>query len=100
SNILHQAKEYIVTHTQGVLLWVQLVKKELQSYAETGYSEVEIFEALTALPTELGDFYAIILGRLSNGMKRDIRDGEQMFELILFAPRPVKVAELNHIMAI
>jgi len=99
-SLLQRATNYITRHAQGVFVWVRLVKEELQPYAETGCSEKEIFEVLKSLPTELEDFYARILGRLGRDNQRNIRDATGMFEFVLFARRPLTVAELHHALAI
>jgi ankyrin repeat domain-containing protein 50 len=99
-NLLHEATTYIVDHAQGVFLWVVLVWKELLPFAEGGYRKKEIFEQLKKLPTELEDFYGHTLKKMEQGSLRDIRDGTRMFQLALFARRPLTVAEFQHALAI
>jgi ankyrin repeat domain-containing protein 50 len=99
TNSLSRATEYIVEHAQGVFLWVQLVNEELQDYAEVGSSENDIFEFLTRLPIELEDFYKRILDKLGSN-ERDLRDGIKLLRFVLFARRPLTVAELRHVLGI
>ncbi|KAF8543474.1 hypothetical protein BDD12DRAFT_726228, partial [Trichophaea hybrida] len=99
-SLLERATDYVTEHAQGVFVWVRLVKGELQHYAETGYSEKEIFDVLKSLPTELEEYYARILRRLSRDNQRNIRDAVGMFELVLFARRPLTVTELQHALAV
>ena len=104
---LAQATEYIVENAQGVFLWVKLVKKELLDCEEQGHSEKDIFEFLKQLPTELRDFYALMLERMtrnkSNLPNKDmlnIRHGVKIFRFILFARRPLTMDELCHALII
>jgi energy-coupling factor transporter ATP-binding protein EcfA2 len=99
-DLLQRATDYIVEHAQGVFVWLNLVKEELQSYAETGYSERDIFDVLKSLPTELEDFYTRILRRLSLDSQRNIRDAMRMFQFVLYSCRPLTVIELQHALAI
>jgi len=104
---LAQAAEYIVKNAQGVFLWVKLVGKELLDCEEQGHSEKDILEFLKQLPTELRDFYTLMLERMtidkSNLPNKDmlnIRDGVKMFRFALFARRPLTVDELRHALII
>jgi NACHT domain len=99
-DLLYQATSYIVEQAQGVFLWVHLVREELLPYVESGCRKREIFEQLKNLPTGLEDFYEHILRKLAKGSPRDIRDGTRMFQLALFAYRPLSVAEFQHALAI
>jgi hypothetical protein len=99
-DLLHKATTYIVDNAQGVFLWVYLVREELRPYAERGYGKKEVFELLKSLPTELEDFYVHTLKKIEQGSPRDIRDGTRMFQLALFAHRPLTVAEFQHALAI
>ncbi|KAL6890890.1 ankyrin repeat-containing domain protein [Trichoderma evansii] len=100
SSFLKQATKYIVENAQGVFLWVQLVKKELLAYDEAGRcAEKDIFEFLKSLPTELEEFYQRMLNKMGRN-RADIRDGIKMFQLVLFARRPLAVTELLHALAI
>ncbi|KAK1237949.1 hypothetical protein MKX08_002528 [Trichoderma sp. CBMAI-0020] len=100
SSFLKQATEYIVENAQGVFLWVQLVKKELLVYDEAGRcAEKDIFEFLKSLPTELEEMYQRMLSKMGRN-RADIRDGIRMFQLVLFAFRPLAANELLHALAI
>lgn len=100
SSFLKQATEYIVENAQGVFLWVQLVKKELLAYDEAGRcAEKDIFDFLKSLPTELEEFYQRMLDKMGRN-RADIRDGIRMFQLVLFARRPLTANELLHALAI
>ncbi|KAA8893235.1 hypothetical protein FN846DRAFT_229021 [Sphaerosporella brunnea] len=99
-DILDQATTYIVEHAQGVFLWVHLVLEELLMCAQNGYTTKRIFDDLQSLPTELEDFYQFILKKLEKGKPDDITDGFRMFELVLFAYRPLKVMELRDALAV
>ena len=97
----HQkTKDYIVRNTQGVFVWVHLVEKELLKYDETGCNNNEIYNFLESLPTELDSFYERILDKLENNEQRDIKVGVKVFQLVLFAFRPLSVLEIQHALAI
>lgn len=97
---LEEAKEYITKNAQGVFVWVHLVKEELNKFAAKGYTPKEIFDFLQSLPTELGGFYERMLQELAQNDQRDINIGVRMFQIVLFAYRPLQVAELQHALAI
>jgi len=99
-DILKWAMEYIVTHAQGVFIWVHLVKQELLAYAETGVNKKQIFEFLKSLPTELEEFYERILKKLEKRNEWDIERGQKMFRLALFACRPLRLEEFKQALAI
>jgi hypothetical protein len=99
TSLLDRATKYIVEHAEGVFLWVRLVNEELQNYVEAGPIENDIFEFLKSLPTELDLFYRRIFDKLGNN-ERDFRDGMKMFRFVLFARRPLTVAELRHALGI
>ena len=97
--IIHQAKEYVAQHAQGVFVWVHLVKEELCRHA-VGCSQNEIFDFLKSLPTELEGFYKRILKQLEGGIRRDIEMGQRMLRFVLFAYRPLGLQELRQALAI
>jgi len=100
-NALHQVKQYIFEHAQGVFQWVYLVRHKLAKYVEKGYSRREIFSFLQCLPTDLEGLYQRILEDLeTNGDDGDVAIGKRIFQLILFACRPLTVPELQHALAI
>jgi hypothetical protein len=97
--ILGEAKDYITENAQGVFVWVNLVKTELLDYAETGYTDAEILDALRELPPELEDFYKKMFDRLEKGQRRDIAIGIRLFRFVLFTLRPFTVEELRDALA-
>jgi len=97
---LRQARQYIIEHSQGVFLWVRLVKDTLYNYAEVGCTKSEIFNFLRSLPRELKGLYEHIIGGLELADERDVTLGTRMFRFILFACRPLTVLELQHALAI
>ncbi|KAF8538262.1 hypothetical protein BDD12DRAFT_649380, partial [Trichophaea hybrida] len=99
--IIRQATEYIVKKAQGVFVWVHLVKQKLLKYSETGCTEKRIFNYLKCLPTGLEEFYRTMLNELEERDEpEDFEDGLRMFRLVLFANRPLRLAELHHALAI
>ena len=95
-----EVKDYIVRNAQGVFVWVHLVGQELLKYAETGCNNKEIHKFLESLPKELDSFYKHILVKLEKNERRDIEVGLRVFQLILFACRPLRVQEIQHALAI
>jgi len=96
----HATEEYILENAQGVFLWVHLVRGQLVKFVEKGCSKSEIFGFLKSLPTELEDFYKHILKDLEKNEVSDAAVGKRMFELVLFASRPLRVPEFQHAFAI
>ncbi|KAF8541766.1 hypothetical protein BDD12DRAFT_731270, partial [Trichophaea hybrida] len=98
---LDQATEYIVEKAQGVFVWVQLVQEKLLKFAEKGCTEERIFNFLKSLPTGLEEFYHSMLNELEGRNEpEDLEDGLRMFRFVLFANRPLRLAELRHALAI
>ena len=100
AGIAGSAKEYIAGNAQGVFVWVHLVREELLVYARDGYTETQIFDFLTSLPTELEGIYQRILMRVEGGRERNIEIGKKMLQLVLFAYRPIGIDELRQALAI
>jgi hypothetical protein len=99
--ILHEARDYITEHAQGVFVWVGLVKNELQRTTETGCSDSDVLEQIKELPQELEEVYERMFHRLENcKQKRDIRDAMKLFRFVLFALRPLTVEELRDALAV
>jgi len=97
-NDLHQAKEYILEHAQGVFLWVHLVGNELIRFVETGYSRREMFSFLQGLPRELDGLYQRMLQDIEEC--GDVEVTKRMFQLVLFARRPFTLFEFQHALSI
>jgi len=97
----YEAANYIMTNAKGVFVWVQLVKAELFRMHEAGHNDRQIMDRLKFLPTELVEFYNVMLERLEEeGSDMDIQDGILMFQFVLFAFRPLKILDLQHILAV
>jgi ankyrin repeat domain-containing protein 50 len=96
---LPEAIEYIIDNAHGVFLWVRLVGEELLSREEDGYSEEDILEFLKSLPTELEEFYKLMLWKMEE-KEPNIRDALKTFQFVLFARRPLTVDELLHILGV
>jgi ankyrin repeat domain-containing protein 50 len=86
TDILDRITEYIIECAQGVFLWVQLVRDELQEYVEAGQSQRDIFEFIRSLPKELEEFYRRIRDKLESN-ERDVSNGIKIFRFVLFASR-------------
>jgi hypothetical protein len=99
-DIIHPIIEYIVRNTQGVFIWVHLVRKELIKYARSGCTRNQIFEFLKSLPTELERFYKLILIQLEKGDAQDVDIGRRILQLALFAYRPLRFGEFTQALAI
>ena len=99
-HIIEVTKEYVVENAQGVFLWAHLVKEELLRYSRTGATENQISSHLRRIPKELDGFYTRILTELQSGESKDIDDGFQMLQIVLFAYRPLTLEELRQALAI
>jgi hypothetical protein len=99
-NILNEATKYILQNAQGMFVWVYLVQQTLLNYAERGCTTNQIFNFLRSLPTELDAFYRDILRELEKREELDVKDGLRIFRFVLFTYRPLRLAELNHALAI
>jgi hypothetical protein len=79
---------------------VYLVKEKLLEYVQRGCSQQQIFDFLRSLPTELETFYEQNLNELEKGNESDIEYGIRMFRFVLFACRPLRLAELHQALTI
>jgi len=98
--VLGQAVDYIIGNADGVFLWVGLIKTELLTLVACGCTHAQILQCLKDLPPDLEDFYGFMFARLESGNLRDIQLGRRLFQFVLFARRPLTVAELRHALAI
>ena len=95
------AKEYIVKNSQGVFLWANFVVQELADKAKRGVAKREIRQVLKSLPLELSGIYErIIKELLDENDDQEIKKSERIFQLVLFAARPLNVAEFSQAMAV
>ncbi|PON26759.1 kinesin [Trichoderma gamsii] len=99
TNLLSQATAYMLQNAQGVFLWVKLISEQLIEAHEEGYSEEEVFELLKRLPTELEDFYCLMLEKMKHN-KSSLSHAAKIFRFILFARRPLTVDEVLHVIGI
>jgi hypothetical protein len=99
TDLLAQATAYILKNAQGVFLWVKLISEQLIAAYEEGYSEEEVFELLKRLPTELEDFYSLMLEKMRHN-KSSLLHAAKLFQLILFARRPLTIDEILHALSI
>lgn len=99
TDLLAQATAYMLQNAQGVFLWVKLISEQLIEAHEEGCSEEEVFELLQQLPTELEDFYGLMLEKMKHN-KSSILHAAKLFRLVLFARRPLTVDEILHALSI
>lgn len=97
-----RAKVYILQHADGVFLWVALIRKDLERFANHGRNVNQLMAYLKELPKELESYYIRMLeGLLSNNChKDDIRDGRRILYFCLFSHRAVELVELCDALAI
>ncbi|KAF8245707.1 hypothetical protein K440DRAFT_603411 [Wilcoxina mikolae CBS 423.85] len=94
-------KDYKMHNARGVFVWVRLVQMELLKYHATGFHNQDINAFLHSLPKELDEFYERMLRELEDKYEqRDVNDGVRMFRLVLFAYRPLSIAEIQQALAI
>ncbi|KAF8535309.1 hypothetical protein BDD12DRAFT_670642, partial [Trichophaea hybrida] len=98
--VLQEALDYIVSSAQGTFVWVFLVRQQLLRFAESGYTTAEIFQFLKSLPTELADFYTLMLARLESSDLQNTKHRQKMFQLILYSYRPLSLTEVEHCFAV
>lgn len=107
------AEEYMANHAQGVFLWVSLVLNELVELASTGPSQKELEDSLETLPSNLNDFYTLIIERLLKKADQDeiaqktnqvklemIEKGTKMLNWVTFAERPLTTKEFQDAIAV
>jgi hypothetical protein len=99
ADTLHDATDYIVTHAQGVFVWVHLVRLELLSRVGIPRAGNKILQFLKSVPQDLVEFYRLMLKRLEDRRDCDIRDSVKTLQFVLFSRRPLAVVELHDAIA-
>jgi hypothetical protein len=109
---LYFAKDYILQHANGIILWVVLIIKELRSLFLDGFwTLIEIKQMLSSLPRDLEQCYEEMIRRIMKGAERDSQRGKYAIEQRLtktqmmlswatFAVRPLTLEEFREIIAI
>lgn len=99
-------KDYIITESLGVFLWVTLVLRDVeQCVVRGGYSKADLDERVRGLPKELGgenSFYKqMILSLVANCQedKKQEERGRRIFQWVTFAKQPLLVEELQDVLA-
>lgn len=91
-------EDYMMSHANGVFLWVALVLRELNQLVREGFSLADLEHRLSAFPRELEDLYVVIIDRLIKhmGPREDmIEMGRKMLNWATFAERPLAAHEFG-----
>lgn len=99
-------KQYIITHSSGVFLWVALVLRDLeQCIIKGGYSKADLMKRLVGLPKDLGGkdgFYRAMINSLIKTCQEDEEleeRGRRIFAWVTFATRPLSIMEIQDVWA-
>jgi ankyrin repeat protein len=86
----------IIDKADGIILWAELVLKELLEGKEDGNNVAELQEALRNIPTGLKELFKRMLGRID---LKYILESKILLRAVLFAQRPLTLEELRRTMA-
>lgn len=89
--------EATIRRSKGVFLWVKFVVTELAEKMYGGSTELELKETLDAIPESLQGIYFRILKKIEKGTDSE---AWRMLEWVLFAERPLTLAEFRYAIAI
>ncbi|KAH0536662.1 hypothetical protein FGG08_006488 [Glutinoglossum americanum] len=96
---LDELSRYLVNNSRGVFLWVVLVMKALEPFAEEGCSDRHIKKVAEELPLELQDLYEGIVCKLDRS-DFNVDTTRKMFAWAISTRRPLTVGEFRDAMAI
>lgn len=96
SEFVQQLVDKATNRSQGVFLWVKLVVTELRKGKMIVGTSYELQQAIDSLPWGLAGFYARILDGLDTSAGAET---QRMLEWVLFAQRPLSLAEFRHAIA-
>ena len=95
-------RTHLLENADGVILWVELVLRELYKHVERGYfTPNEIRLKVQSLPTKLIPLYEDIMNRLRQSSSREsVLTARLILMWICFAHRAMTVSELRDIVAV
>lgn len=96
SEFVQRLVDKATNRSQGVFLWVKLVVTELRKGKMIVGTSHELEDAINSLPWGLTGFYARILDGLDTNAGAET---QRMLEWVLFAQRPLSLAEFRHAIA-
>jgi hypothetical protein len=106
-DFLSKLRDYIVTNSDGVFLWVVLVLRDLEEHLTRGtYTVHGLLSRLRSLPTGLKDFYRAMINLLvhDSGQDRDQEEKREDIHRILnwtaFSERPLSLLELREVLTV
>ncbi|KAI1092558.1 hypothetical protein F5B19DRAFT_194414 [Rostrohypoxylon terebratum] len=96
---LEFVRTYLLTHADGVILWVVMVLREIESKAKA-HTICELEQILSKIPTGLDELYEDIFDRLKLNQYRDPGQATYVFTWLLFAQDVLTVCETRDAMAL
>ncbi|KAH0541631.1 hypothetical protein FGG08_003921 [Glutinoglossum americanum] len=97
---LQYIRSYLLRHSDGVFLWVELVLRRVEEYVNSGATGDGIRERLEGFPDDLYPFYRDIIRQLEARGKCDITEAGNMIAWASCAGRPLDVQEFGDAIAI
>ncbi|KAF3805618.1 hypothetical protein GCG54_00005657 [Colletotrichum gloeosporioides] len=102
---LRKIESYLRNNSSGVILWVRLVFREIETdfKRRTGFTEEELWRAIESLPLELESLYAHSLRRLSKSMSpEEEATAKEIFAWIVVSPNieALQLPQLREAMAL
>ncbi|ETS79891.1 hypothetical protein PFICI_07420 [Pestalotiopsis fici W106-1] len=92
----HDIKQYIKSHADGVFLWVGKVLTEVKVWSDRGWTQDNLDDLKTMLPTELMALYKRITQRIvEQKSSSDIALGKKILALAAFSSRPLTIEEMR-----
>jgi len=91
-----EAKNYIVENSDGVFLWVSLIREDLVRFVNHGRNINKLMAFLKGLPKGLESYYIRMLQVLLTGNEDDINDGKRILQFCLYSHRTIELIELDH----
>jgi ankyrin repeat protein len=100
-SIYAEIRDYLMEHSQGVILWIVLILRELEAFAgNDGVTPWKVREKLKSLPDDLENLYSEIVERLKAQESSDVNQGRLMLNWATFVRRPLTLEEFRDALAV
>ena len=92
---IERFREILTEHADGVIIWVSLVLKQVQSMLLRGLTPNAMMQELDRPQPNIEELYAIIIQRLTADNKADVELGKDWLKLVSFTERALNTQEFQ-----
>ena len=92
---IERFRDVLTEHADGVIIWVSLVLKQVQSLLLLGLTPSAMMQELDKPQRNIENLYAIIIQRLTAASMADVELGKQWLKLVSFTDRALNTREFQ-----